>query len=87
MSTGPHKPWAVPEEDNMSIGELAEWLRALPKEIQHLPVNLTSGERVFPINTKRMSISDGERLYSLGVLAGRNTFKGMYLEIDTGMQI
>jgi hypothetical protein len=87
MSTGPHKPWAVPEEDNMSIGELAEWLADLPKEIQHLPVNITAGEMVFPVNTKRMNISDGERLYSLGAIEARKTFNGFYLEIDTGVGI
>ena len=87
MSTGPHKPWAVPEEDNMSIGELAEWLAALPKEIQHLPVNIAAGEMVFPVNTKRMSISDGKRLYSLGAIEARKTFNGLYLEIDTGVGI
>jgi hypothetical protein len=82
MSTGPHKPWAVHEEDNMSIGELAEWLQQLPEGIQHLPVQLVWERQTFSLNPKRMNISDGERYFSVGVLEGMKTFNGLRLEID-----
>jgi hypothetical protein len=82
MSTGPNKPWAVPEEDNMSIGELAEWLQQLPEGIQHLPVQVVWEGQTFSLNPKRMNISDGERYFSVGVLEGMKTFNGLHLEID-----
>jgi hypothetical protein len=82
MITGPHKPWAVPEEDNMSIGELAEWLQQLPEGIQHLPVKLVWEGQTFSLNPKRMDISDGNRYFSVGVLEGMKTFNGLHLEIN-----
>ena len=87
MSTGPNKPWAVPEEDNMSIGELAKWLQALPKEIQHLPINIRWEGRDFPLNTKRLDFADGTRYYSLRVLQTMKTFNGIYLEIYADIHI
>jgi len=74
--------WKEPEEDNMSIGELAEWLQKLPKEIHHLPVHLTRDMESFKLNISRMTISDGLRYYSLGALVGRSTFNGLCLAIS-----
>ena len=82
MSTGPNKPWAVPEEDNMSIGELAEWLLALPKEIQHLPVHITNDMQIFKLNPSRMAVSDGLRYFSIGALSTMKTFNGLCLDIN-----
>jgi hypothetical protein len=74
--------WKSPEEDNMSIGELAEWLLALPSYLHHLPVHLVVGAEAVRLNTSRMTISDGNRHYSIGALAGRATFTEMCLSIS-----
>lgn len=74
--------WKNHEEDNMSIGELAEYLKALPQELQHLPVTITWENQVFNLNPKRFSFTDGERYYSEKVLDQMKLFNGISLEID-----
>lgn len=74
--------WKAPEEDNMSIGELIDWLSAIPKERHHLPVKIDVDEQVRPINTARLSFSNGNLYYAEGALKGRSTFDGIYLEIN-----
>jgi hypothetical protein len=74
--------WKKPEEDNMSIGELAEWLSKLPKELHHLPVTISWDNQVFRINTKRFFFTDGERYYSDKVLEQMRAYPGISLEID-----
>lgn len=78
--------WKGPEEDNMSIGELAEWLAAIPKERQHLPVKLTWEGQTFTMNTARLGFTDGKRFFAENLLKGRTTFDGIYLEIDADQQ-
>jgi hypothetical protein len=79
--------WKEPEEDNMSIGELVEWLQNLPTAMQHLPVNVLCGELRVSVNLKRLAFTDGERYYSSGALQFRQVFSDIYLEIDTGNHI
>lgn len=74
--------WKGPEEDNISIGELAEWLMAIPENRRHLPVKVILGMRIIPLNISRMSFTDGERYFAEGLLKGRSTFEGIYLEIN-----
>jgi hypothetical protein len=74
--------WKKPEEDNMSIGELAEWLQALPNSLQHLPVTTVCGSVVISLHPRRFSFTDGERYFSDKVLEGMKTFNGISLEID-----
>ena len=74
--------WKNHEEDNMSIGELAEWLSNLPKELQHLPVTVLYREVSVNLNPKRFSFTDGERYYSEKVLDQMKLFNGISLEID-----
>jgi hypothetical protein len=77
-----NESWKGPEEDRMSIGELAEWLLDLPKGIQHLPITLVWEGQTFYLNPKRMDISDGSRYFSVAVLEGMKTFNGLHLEIN-----
>jgi hypothetical protein len=79
--------WKGPEEGNMSIGELAEWLQALPPRLQHLPVIVTFGELVANVNPKRLTFSDGELYYTPKTLSGMTTFQGISLEIDANMHL
>ena len=74
--------WKEPEEDNMSIGELAEWLMGIPLERQHLQVKLVWEGQIFTMNTASLAFTDGKRYYAEGLLKGRSTFDGIYLEID-----
>ena len=74
--------WKKPEEDSMSIGELAEWLQNLPDCLQHLPVTAVCGELLVSLHPRRFSFTDGERYYSNKVLEGMKTFNGISLEID-----
>jgi hypothetical protein len=74
--------WKEPEEDNMSIGELIDWLSAIPKERQHLQVKLSLPDAVYPVNSARLSFSNGELYYAEGLLKNRTTFEGIYLEIN-----
>lgn len=73
--------WKAPEEDNMSIGELAEWLLSLPKECQHLPVKMGWEGNTCCINTAHLSFTDGKRYFAESYLKGKTTFDGMYLEV------
>lgn len=78
--------WKTKEEDNMSIGELADWLKDLPESIQHLPVTVTWESQVFSLNPRRFCFTDGERYYSDKVLEGMKTFNGISLEIDANSE-
>lgn len=71
------------EEDNMSIGELAQYLMSLPESIQHLPVKLLRNDETVNLINLRLSVTDGTRYYSTKVLEPMQTFPGMYLEITT----
>lgn len=79
--------WKGPEEDNMSIGELAEWLLAIPENRQHLPVRFSvtafdGREKISSLNVSRLSFTDGQKYYAESLLKSRTTFEGIYLEID-----
>jgi hypothetical protein len=82
MSSGPPKPFRIPEEDNMSIGELIEWLQTVPPEHMHLPVTVTWDNQVFNLNSKRLEFTDGARYYSVKILETMKTAPGVSLEID-----
>ena len=73
--------WKGPEEDNMSIGELTEYLLSLPEQCRHLPVKLIWEGQTFNVNTSRFSFTDGKRYYAESLLRGRTTFEGIYLEL------
>lgn len=74
--------WKGPEEDNMSIGELIDYLQALPASCKHLPVKVAQGEEVHNVNHSRLSFSNGVLYYSDGVMKTKSTFEGIYLEIN-----
>lgn len=67
--------------NNMSIGELEDFLRELPQELKHLPVKILD-ERAggLYIDPNNLTFTDGKRYYSLQSLKGRVTFTGIYLE-------
>lgn len=73
--------WKGPEEDNMSIGELAEYLLALPKSVHHLPVKLLWEGQIFPVNRARFDFTDGARYYAEALMKTKTTFPGIYLEL------
>jgi hypothetical protein len=73
--------WKSPEEDNMSIGELAEYLLSFPAEIQHLPVKLLWEGHIFPVNKARFDFTDGKRYYAESLMKGKATYTGIYLEL------
>lgn len=67
--------------NNMSIGELEDFLRELPAELKHLPVKiLNDGAGGLYIDPNNLTFTDGRRYYSLKSLEGRATFTGIYLE-------
>lgn len=79
--------WKGPEEDNMSVGELGEWLLALPKSMHHLPITVTCGDVAVSVNMQRLSFTDGSRYYSASVLQSRQLFTDVHLEIDAGIKL
>lgn len=70
------------DSNNMSIGELADWLKALPMSVQHLPVKIGRGDTSTEINEYRLFLTDGNRYFSIVSLKGMKLFPGVYLEID-----
>jgi len=73
--------WKEPEEDNMSIGELADYLKSLPQACQHLPVKITWEGLTVNVTTGRFDFTDGKRYYAKSYMEGQQTFSGIYLEL------
>jgi hypothetical protein len=69
------------EADNLSVGELEEFLFKLPSGLKHLPVKIIDGEKVFYLQLKNVTFTDGKRYFSLEALKQRANYSGIYLEL------
>jgi hypothetical protein len=74
--------WKGPEEDNMSIGELKDYLSSIPTNRHHLPVKMICSGEAVEVNRARINFTDGSRYFADRILQGMGTFHGMYLEIN-----